>query len=260
MLLLKIVPWCEHIQFDAASLTRCASIQEARRKLASFIEAQTGSITDALAQRLPRNAQASLRHNYALAGLLVATNVGGRALASSLGTSQTCTTAQSLLTDMPSSQNALLLSAAATGLLHSPDDSIEAVKQWVNEHPDADVTQAILMGAHIASSAQPPKLEAALLLLGHPRLPQAVVHAPAVLATRACLRERLTVPQAAKESQQELHAAIEWWTNEAADSGCREALAACHEHQAALQLRQGESQAALQSLTALQVCTCTEPA
>lgn len=228
-------------------------MQEARRKLASFIEAQTGSVTDALAQRLPRAAQASLRHNHALAGLLVAITVGGRAVASNMGKCQTCTTAKSLLTDMPYSQNALLLSAAATGLLQSADEGVEVVTQWANEHPDADVTQAMLMGAHIASSAQPPKLEAALLLLGHPRLPKAIVHAPAVLATRACLRERLSVPHAAEASQQELQAAIKWWTDEAADSRRSEALAACHEHQAALLLRQGELQAALQSLTALKV-------
>lgn len=228
-------------------------MQEARRKLAPFVDTHTGAITQALAQRLPQAAQASVRHNHALAGVLGAVGSGGRPGPSGTGISQTCAAAQALLQERPDLEDGLLLHAVATGSLHSSDQGIKVVKTWLQDHPSAEATRAALMGAHIASSAQPPKLETALSFLTHPRLADNVKHAPAVLATRALLRERLARPQAAQQSGQELQAAIGWWTDQAASSKRTEALVACNEQQAVLLMRTGDSQGALQSLKTLKV-------
>lgn len=231
-------------------------VQEARRHLTPFVDSRSGSVTAALAQRLPQAAQTSVRHNYALALLVVASIAGNRAAAANMAIPQTCATANSLLEGEPDSQDAALLAAGAAGLLRSSDQGIRVVEAWVQAHPGVDATRAVLMGAHIACSTQPPKLEAALELLGHPRLSANVSHAPAVLATRACVRDRLALPQADDEAQTELIAAIDWWTSQAVGSERSLALAACYQQQAALLLRNGKLQAALESLRALKVCIC----
>eukprot|EP00892_Ulva_mutabilis_P007847 jgi/Ulvmu1/5434/UM022_0229.1 len=229
--------------------------KDARRKLAPFIDAQTASVTTALAQRLPQAAQVSLQHNHALAGVLAAVGASGRMAPLGTAISQTCSAAQAILQDLPDLEDALLLHAAACGLLQSADQGIKAVNEWLQGHPSANVTRSALMGAHIACSAQPPKLDAALSFLTHERLAEDIKHAPAVLATRAYLRDRLARPEANDESGQELQAAIDWWTSQVVSSARGEALSACYEQQSAFLIRVGDMQGALKSLNALKDVT-----
>lgn len=229
-------------------------VQDSRKKLDTFIASADVTVSETAERRLGASACSALLRNYILSCL--PSSSSGTPKSSSDGSTTSAglrKAAQAVAEAAPDSEAAMLLLAAAASLLGSSPDGVAVIKAWVDGHSSSDVTTALLLGAHLASSGSAPKLSLSLELLSHERLPGNVRHACAVVATRAAMHEKISGDEALERLLQEAEAAAKFWQEQPASEEQASSLAACVEHQVVLCLKKGTPEVALQRLQDLQV-------
>lgn len=210
-------------------------------------------MSEAAERRLGGSACTALLRNYILACLPTSSSGPKPSADGSATRTGLQNAARAIAESAPDSEPAMLLHAAATGLLASTADGVAITQAWVDAHSGSDATTAILLGAHLACCGSAPNLKVGVELLSHDRLPGNVRHACAVVATRAAMHEKISGDEAVDRLQQEVNAATEFWQGQPPSGEQAASLAACVEHQVVLYMRQGAPEAALQRLQELQV-------
>ena len=221
-------------------------MQDAVKKLGSLLanNASKASVSVALQERLSQKQQASVVHN-AVAASLLAVQPAGKKEGHALSPGACLTAAKALAQAQSGPPRAAMLLALATAQSDTAAAGVEVISSWLNGHHSADALPAVLLAAHLAATASPPHLQAAVDMLGHAKLSQQQRFAPALVATRASFLERLKHPTAAQEDAQ---SAVDFWRGEAGSPQRDAALCQSVEHACSLWLRCSDAEGASQLL------------